>query len=94
MLEKYRRMREGKDRKRLREVQALVDVGGFVTDGVFGKHVVRCLARNFDEPWLYVTVDGAARRPRSFRGVMRVMALMMEKKRVRPRITRMNADGR
>jgi len=59
------------------EVDALLDVGGFVTDGCLGTHVVRLLAYPGDERRLAVTVDGRHRQARTLRGIVRCMAEMI-----------------
>jgi len=77
VLRKCANMRAAKERKRLAEAKAMRDVGGFVTDGCLGSHAVRLLAYTEDAPYLAIMVDGQARRPRTYRGIMRCMALMV-----------------
>ena len=60
---------------------ALVDVGVFVTDGCLGQHSVRLLAWPNDSQPLAVVVDGVHKRPRTLRGVVRCLALMIERAR-------------
>ena len=76
----YANMRAAKNRKRLAVVAELRDVGGFVSDGVFGAHSIRCLARENEERWLFVSVDGVARRARTLNGVRRCLAAMVAEK--------------
>lgn len=69
-------MRAAKERKRIALSEGMRDVGGFVTDGCFGRHVVRLMAFP-DGERLAVVVDGQQRRARTYRGVLRCMAEMV-----------------
>ena len=71
------------DRKRLAEAAQWRDVGGFVTDGILGAHAVRLMAKDDEGKYLAVSVDGAARQSRTFRGVLRCMAEMVSRKGIR-----------
>ena len=64
-------------RLRIERASAWTDVGGFVTDGVLGKHAVRLLASESYGPRLAVAVDGRHRAARTLRGVVRCMANMV-----------------
>ena len=72
-------MRRAKERKRVERGLALRDVGGLVTDGCLGVHVVRLLAYPEAEKHLAVRVDGKEKRARTLRGIVRVIAEMILK---------------
>lgn len=72
-----RRAVAAKARKRFLEALRWNDVGGFVTDGILRKHIVRLLAKDDEDRWLAVSVDGCAKRPRTMRGVIRCLAEMV-----------------
>lgn len=63
-----------KDRKRMAESCTMRDVGGLVTDGCLGAHVVRLLDWPGDVPQLAPVVDGRHCRPRSLQGIVRCLA--------------------
>jgi hypothetical protein len=75
--EKSRKGVEARARLRRERAEAWRDVGGFVTDGALGRHVVRLLAREGYGPRLAVTVDGEHRDARTLRGVVRRMGIMV-----------------
>ena len=70
-------MRAAKDRIRMERTAAMRDVGGIVTDGCLGAHVVRLMAFDADEKHLAVVVDGRHRKARTLRGLVRCMARMI-----------------
>jgi hypothetical protein len=69
-------MRAAKDRKRITEAPALVECGGLLTWGALGNHDIRLLAYP-DGRQVAVVVDGAHKRPRTLRGVWRVIGEMV-----------------
>jgi hypothetical protein len=69
-------MRAAKERKRIARSSSLRDVGGLVTDGCLGNHVVRLMAFA-DGERLAVVVDGQQRRARTYRGILMCMAEMV-----------------
>lgn len=73
-------MRKAKERKRMEFSMAMSDVGGFATDGILGKHVVRILSYWDGEPRYAITVDGEHRQARTERGILRILAKMIYKK--------------
>lgn len=68
-----------RERKRMAESVALTEVGGFVTWGNLGMHDVRLLAYPGGGR-LAVVVDGQHKQARTFRGVLRCMAEMIERR--------------
>lgn len=65
-----------KARLRLARVQESVEVGVIRFSGpMFGgaEHVLRCLVRDAD-PALLIEIDGLAHRPRSIRGLRKLLA--------------------
>ena len=69
-------MRAAKERKRIARSSSLRDVGGFITDGCLGNHVVRLMAFA-DGERLAVVIDGNHRKFRTYRGVLRCIAEMI-----------------
>lgn len=69
-------MRAAKERKRIALSTSLKDVGGFVTDGCLGNHVVRFMAFP-DGERLAVVIDWNHRKFRTYRGVLRCIAKMV-----------------
>jgi hypothetical protein len=68
-------MRAIKERKRLTAAQAAVCVGIVVFDGAMfgGKHTLRCWDFG-DERMVWIEIDGQHHKPRSWRGVLRLIA--------------------
>lgn len=77
VLRKCAAMRAAKERKRMERATAILDVGGFTTDGIFGKHVVRILSYGDDGDHYAITVDGEHRQARTERGILRCLAQMV-----------------
>jgi hypothetical protein len=69
--------RAAKERKRIAEACHWRDVGGFTTDGILGNHKVRLLAKDDEDKWLAVFVDGQAKQPRTMRGIKNCIADMI-----------------
>ena len=67
-------MRAAKERKRLAQVQEAREVGRVTFSGPMfgGEHVIRCLDVG-DEMRLWIEIDGRQHRPRTWRGVMRMV---------------------
>lgn len=82
--EKSRKGVEARARLRHERAGAWRDVGGCVTDGVLGAHVIRLLARDSYGPRLAVTVDGEHRDARTLRGVVRRLGLMVWRGTLKP----------
>lgn len=76
-IERSRKGVEAKERKRRIEAAQWHDVGGFVTDGILGKHNIRLLAKDDEDRWMAIEVDGIAKRPRTMAGIKRCMAEML-----------------
>ena len=70
-------MREAKERKRIQMSESLRDVGGIITDGCLGVHHIRLMVYPDDARAVAVVVDGMHRRPRSMRGLVRCLAMMI-----------------
>ena len=66
-----------REAKRLANVAAMRDVGGFVTDGCLGTHTVRLLTWPHERRHVAVVVDGQHRQARTLRGVARIVAEMI-----------------
>lgn len=68
-------MRAAKERRRLEQAAAAVEVGvvQFSGPAFGGPHVLRALHRDGDGH-LLVEIDGRAHRPRTLRGLVRVLA--------------------
>jgi hypothetical protein len=62
--------------KRLAESESLIESGGLLTWGCLGHHDIRLLAYP-DGRHVAVVVDGVQKRPRTLRGVWRVLAGMV-----------------
>jgi len=60
-----------KARKRHEQAAALVCVGTIITAGILGNHIIRLM--DSDEGILWPEVDGQLRRPRTAKGVLRVL---------------------
>lgn len=70
-------MREGKERKRQEEAVAASCVGTIVFDGPMfgGSHTLRCLvSESYSEDRMMIEIDGLNHRPRTYRGVMRLLS--------------------
>jgi hypothetical protein len=74
LLERSRLGVLARERKRLARAQEAREVGQVTFSGPMfgGEHVIRCLDAG-NENRLLVEVDGQAHRPRSWRGLMRVV---------------------
>lgn len=70
-------MRAAKERKRMKRVSAMNDVGGITTDGLFGAHSIRLLSYGDGEPHYAITVDGEHRQARTERGILRCLSRML-----------------
>ena len=68
---------EARRRKRMEFGSTMLDVGGFATDGILGKHKVRILSYGDEQPHYAITVDGEHRRARTERGIIRCIARMI-----------------
>ena len=64
-----------RERNRLKRAEESVEVGRCVFSGVTfgGEHTMRILHRG-DEPVVMLEIDGTHYRPRSYRGVLRLLA--------------------
>lgn len=78
-------MRAAKERKRMEQAHAMLDVGGFTTDGIIGQHTVRILSYGDEGRHYAITVDGEHRQARTERGILRCLARMVCKKVVAAR---------
>jgi hypothetical protein len=70
-------MRAARERKRLERVQAAICVGTVTFDGPMfgGRHEVRCLfSDGYSETKLMLEVDDRAYAPRTWRGVVKLIA--------------------
>lgn len=67
-------MRAAKERKRLAQVRDALEVGRvtFVGPMFGGVHTIRCLDAE-DEMRLWIEIDGLAHRPRTWRGLVRLV---------------------
>ena len=74
----------------MERTSAMLDVGGFTTDGILGKHSIRFLSYGDGEPRYAITVDGEHRRARTERGILRCLARMIYRKVMAAR----KADGK
>lgn len=74
LLERSKKGVLARERKRLAAVQEAREVGRVMFFGPMfgGEHILRCLDAG-DETRLWIEVDGRAHRPRSWRGLMRVV---------------------
>ena len=74
LLERSRKGVEARERKRLAAVREAVEVGRVIFTGAMfgGEHVIRCLDVG-DERVLCVEIDGRAQRPKTWRGLMRMV---------------------
>ena len=72
-----RRAVAAKARKRIERGSTLFDVGGFATDGIFGRHAIRVLSYGDGGNHYAITVDGEHRQARTERGVLRCLARMV-----------------
>ena len=77
VLRKCAAMRAAKARKRIERGSTLFDVGGFATDGIFGRHAIRVLSYGDGGNHYAITVDGEHRQARTERGVLRCLARMV-----------------
>lgn len=75
-----RRAVAAKARKRMEQAESMEAVGGIITWGCLGTHSIRLLAYPGDEFAMAVVVDGEHRRPRTYRGVLRCMAKMVDRR--------------
>jgi hypothetical protein len=71
-------MRAAKEWKRLAESEALIPSGWIRTGGCIGEHFIELLAYP-DGKHLAVVVDGKHRQARTFRGLIRCMAEMINR---------------
>lgn len=73
-------MRSAKDRKRLAQAQSVQEVGQIVFSGLMfgGEHTLRCLDAG-DGTHLLIEIDGQAHKPKSWRGVMRMVCKRLTK---------------
>ena len=74
-----RRAVAAKERKRMERVSAMIDVGGFTTDGILGEHSIRILSYGDEGRHYAITVDGEHRQARTERGILRCVAQMIFK---------------
>jgi hypothetical protein len=74
LLERSRKGVLARERKRLAAVRETREVGQVVFSGQMfgGVHTLRCLDAG-DETRLWIKVDGLARRPRTWQGLMRLV---------------------
>lgn len=80
VLRKCAAMRAAKERKRIERGSTLFDVGGFATDGILGRHVIRVLSYGDGGNHYAITVDGEHRQARTERGIIRCIAKMISRK--------------
>lgn len=78
LLERSRKGVAARERKRLAHVQEAREVGYIEFCGPMfgGRHTIRCLAAG-DEARLWIEIDGQAHRPRTWRGLMRMVCKRM-----------------
>lgn len=76
VLRKMRNMRAAKEHKRLENAVAMRECGIILFDGESfgGKHRIRLLTDDI-APVLWLEIDGHIHRPRSYRGVLRLLAM-------------------
>lgn len=70
-------MRAAKERKRMSESCDTEHVGTVIIDGPLfnGRHVIKRLYRcGYSDTQIIIDIDGKQRRPRSYRGVLRLLA--------------------
>ena len=77
VLRKCANMRAAKARKRMEQGSTMLDVGGFTTDGILGRHSIRVLSYGDGENRYAITVDGEHRQARTERGIIRLLARMV-----------------
>lgn len=77
MLRKCAAMRAAKERRRMERGSTMLDIGGIVTDGIFGKHSIRILSYGDSGNHYAITVDGEHRQARTERGILRCLAKMI-----------------
>ena len=66
---------EARRNKRIEKASELEVVGKMVTSGTFGDHVIELMVDNgLDDPVVWMRVDGELRRPRTARGIHKVVS--------------------
>lgn len=74
-LRRLANMRVAKERKRLAEADAAIEVGMIQFSGLMfgGEHILRCLSRS-EKNHLLIEIDGRPHKPRTLRGLLALIA--------------------
>ena len=84
---------EARRRIRMERTSGMTDVGGIATDGIFGAHSIRVLSYGDAEPHYAITVDGQHRKPRTERGILRLLARMVYRHSERAKASAISGKG-